>query len=142
MLTAATMALAVPLAVPAQAQDYPLAPGEYTEFSGIALKDGGGLKYAQWLATEWKRNQEFAKSQGWISDYKIYINFNPRDGEPDIYLMSTFASLPDAAEQENRSAAYREWNKKSVEQLASESGNRAEYRTVLNSILLQEYTPR
>ena len=56
--------------------------------------------------------------------------------------MSTFASLPDAAESEKRSAAYDAWAKKGFAQQAEESGNRAEYRTVKSSMLLQEYTVR
>lgn len=130
------------IAAPASAQEFPLVPGEYSEIGGIYVKDGGTFKYAQFIANEWAKNQEFAKSQGWITDYKIYVNYNPRDGEPNIYLMSTFASLPDAAESEKRSAAYDAWAKKGFAQQAEESGNRAEYRTVKSSMLLQEYTVR
>lgn len=67
---------------------------------------------------------------------------NPRDGEPTMYLMTSYASLPDAAEQERRNTAFDAWAKKTSEQQIAESGNRAEYRTVKSSILLQEYTPR
>lgn len=59
-----------------------------------------------------------------------------------MYLMTRFASTPDAAEQERRNAAFDAWAKKSSEQQIAESGNRAEYRTVKSSILLQEYTAR
>ncbi|QPL40774.1 hypothetical protein IT881_06095 [Erythrobacter sp. A30-3] len=141
-LLAATIALAVPSATPALAQDYPLKPGEYVQMNGIYVKDGGDLKYAEWLATEWKRFQEYAKSQGWISDYGIYANVNPREGEPNIYLVVQFASIPDAAEQERRDKAFDEWSRTTVAEQVAASGNRAEYRTVLSSMLLQEYMPR
>ncbi len=141
-LAAAAMAFALPIIAPVAAQQFPLAPGEYVEMSGITIKDGGSMKYAEWLATEWKRNQEYAKSQGWISDYKIYANVNARDGEPDIYLVSTFASLPDAAEQERREKAYDAWSKTTPQEREAASGNRAEYRTGTGSIMLQEYKPR
>lgn len=142
-LALAAIAMTLPLAAPLAAQDAPLAPGEYVQMNGIVVEDGeGGLKYAEWLATEWKRFQEHAKSQGWITDYGIYANVNARAGEPDVYLVTTFASLPDAAEQERRDKAFDAWSKTTVQQQAAASGNRAQYRTVISSMLLQELKPR
>ena len=138
----AAMALALPFAAPAAAQDYPLAPGEYVQMNGIFVKDGAELQYAEWLATEWRRFQEFAKAEGWITDYGIYANVNPREGEPSLYLVTQFASMPDAAEQQRRDRAFDEWSRTTVQQQIAASGNRAEYRTVVSSMLLQEYTPR
>ena len=142
MIAVTAMALTVPMAAPAAAQEFPLEPGEYSEVSGIFVNDGAEFRYAQHLADVWVANLEFSKSQGWVTDYKIYVNVNPREGEPNIYLMTTFARLPDAAEQERRNAAWREFTRTSVEQQISESGDRAEYRTVQSSMLLQEYTVR
>lgn len=141
-LAAATIALAIPATTPAFAQEFPLEAGEYAQFNGIYVTDGGDYKYAEWLAGEWKNFQDYALSQGWITGYKIFYNVNPRDGEPTMYLMTSFASMPDAAEQERRNAAFDAWAKKTSEQQIAESGNRAEYRTVKSSILLQEFTPR
>lgn len=139
----AAMAITLPLAAPAAAQEFPLVAGAYVEMSGIDIEDGeGGLKYAEFLATEWKRNQEYSKTQGWITDYGIYANVNARAGEPDIYLVTEFASLPDAAEQERRNRAYDAWAKTNYQQQAVASGDRAKYRTVISSMMLQEYTPR
>lgn len=139
----AAMAMTLPFAAPLAAQEFPLVGGEYVVMTGIEIKDGeGGLKYAEYLAGEWKRNSEYAKSQGWITDYGIYANVNGRDGEPDIYLVTQFASMPDAAEQQRRDKAYDAWSKTNYQQQAAASGNRAEYRTVTGSMLLQEYKPR
>ncbi|MXO48540.1 hypothetical protein GRI69_09745 [Erythrobacter vulgaris] len=138
----AAAALTVSLAAPAAAQEFPLEAGEYAQFNGIYVKDGGDFKYAEWLASEWKNFQEYALSQGWTTGYKIYYNVNPRDGEPTMYLMTSFASMPNAVEQERRNDAFDAWAKKTAEQQIAESGNRAEYRTAKSSILLQEYTPR
>ena len=60
---ALTLALVV-FASSAYAQDYPFMGGDYWEVTGIDIKDGGDLKYANWLATEWKKNSDFAKSKG------------------------------------------------------------------------------
>ncbi len=142
VLVAATMAIALPMAAPAAAQEYPLAAGEYSEVSGIFVNDGSELRYAQHLADRWAAAMEFQKSQGWISDYTIYMNVNPREGEPTVYLMTTFASMPDAAEQERRQAAMLEWSETSMEEQAEQSGGRAEYRRLQGNMLLQEYTVR
>lgn len=124
------------------AQEWPLVGGEYWSVTGIDIQDGGGLKYANWLASEWKKNAEFAKSKGWIKDYKLFENVFARKGEPDLYLVRVFDYLPSGAEGEKRYAEYMAWQSKTEEQMESESGNRAEYREVMSSSLLQELSFR
>ena len=133
---------AVVASAPAIAQEWPMVPGDYWEVTGIDIKDGGGLKYTQWLASEWKDNMEFSKSKGWIKDYKIFANAYPRAGEPDLYLVRIVDSVVSGAEGEKRQAEYREWQKKTIAQMDAESGNRAEYREVMGTNLLQEMTFR
>lgn len=144
MMAASVALVSAPMALPtvAAAQESPLVRGEYSDLSGITVKDGGGLAYAEYLATTWVANQEFAKSQGWISDYKMFANVDARDGEPDLYLMVTYPSVPDAAEGERRGKVYREWAKKTDAQLRKEAGNRAEFRTTRGTMMLQEWTKR
>lgn len=122
----------------ALAQEWPLVPGNYWEVTGIEIKDGGALKYTQFLATEWKENSEFAKSQGWIKDYMIFSNVYARANEPDLYLVTVTESIVSGAESEKRQQAYVAWRKKTLEQMMSESGNRAEYREIMSDSLLQE----
>ena len=122
----------------AMAQEWPLTGGDYWTVTGIEVKDGGNLKYSNWLASEWKKNAEFAKSKGWIKDYMIVGNVHAREGEADMYLIRVFESMPSGPEGEKRYAEYMEWQTKSEEQMEGESGNRAEYRTVLSTSLLQE----
>lgn len=126
------------MAAGALAQQWPLAQGDYWEVTGITVKDGGNLKYANWLATEWKKNAEFAKSKGWIKGYHVFANVYGRKGEPDLYLVRVIDSVVSGAEGEKRTKEYFEWQKKSMEALAGESGNRAEFREVVSSSLLQE----
>ena len=142
MATAIMIASPVMLATPAMADEYPLVSGDYTSMTGIFIEDGGNLAYAKHLAGDWAKNQEFAKSKGWISDYKIYANTDRRDGEPHLYLTSTYASIPSGAEQEKRFAEYDAWSKKTNAQYDAESGNRAKFRTVKGSMMLQELTIR
>jgi hypothetical protein len=122
----------------AQAQEEPpFIPGDYWEVTGIKTADGGGLKYARWLAGEWRANSEFAKSQGWIKDYMIISNVHARADEPDLYLITVFENMVTVEEGEERRKKYMDWVKKSMEAMAEESGNRAEYRTVMSTSLLR-----
>jgi hypothetical protein len=129
---------AIALSTPAAAQNYPFTPGDYEEVSMIDITDGGGLDYANFLATTWKKNQEYAKSKGWITGYQVLANVNNRPGEPDLYLVVSFSSMPDAAEDERRTQAYRDFMKQSDAQMDAASGDRAKYRTVMGSFLLRQ----
>ena len=122
----------------ASAQAWPFTGGNFWTVTGIAVKDGGDLKYANWLASEWKKNAEFAVSKGWLVGYKILGNVHPRKGESDIYLIRIFESMPSGPEGEKRYAEYLEWQSKSEAQMETESGNRGEFREVQSTKLLQE----
>jgi hypothetical protein len=121
----------------ALAQEWPFVDGDYWEVTGISIEDGGGLTYANWLATEWRKNLEFAKSKGWIKDYMVLSNVYGRSDEADLYLIRVIDSVPSGAEGEQRRKEYMEWQSKSLSDMQKESGNRAEYREVLSSSLLQ-----
>ena len=131
------------VATPALAQEEnPWKQGNYWNVSGIHVKDGSGLKYAQFLASNWVKNQEFAKSQGWISSYMVLSNPYPREDEPDLYLIQVFASMPSSDEADKRAQAFREFNKKTMAELQAESGARADYRTMGSQLLLGELVLR
>lgn len=138
MATAMIVAAPVALSTPAMADEFPLVAGDYTTMTGIFLEDGGTTAYASYLATEWKKNQDFAKSKGWISDYRIYFNVDARDGEPTMYLTQTFPSWPSGAEIEKRNKEWEAFDKRTNAQLDAASGNRAKFRKVTGSMTLQE----
>ena len=119
------------------AEEWPFVQGDYWEFTGIDIADGGSWKYANWLATEWRKDSEFAKSKGWIKDYMVISNAHPRAGEPDLWLIRVVEDVPSGAEGEKRTKEYLEWQTKSIEKMVGESGNRAEYRTVMSTVLTQ-----
>ena len=121
----------------AVAEEWPFKPGDYWEVTGIDLADGGAYKYSKWLANEWRKNLEFSKSKGWIKDYMVLSNVHGRSDEPDLYLVRVFESMPDSEESQKRQKEYMEWQSKSIEKMQAESGNRAEYRTVMSSSLLR-----
>ena len=120
------------------ADEWPFVGGDYWEVTGIDISDGGGLKYSNWLASEWRKNLEFSKSKGWIKGYKVLANVHNRSDEPDIYLIRVIENIASGPEGEKRQKEYMEWQSKTVEEMQGESGNRAEYREVMSTSLLQE----
>jgi hypothetical protein len=122
----------------ATADEWPLIAGDFWEVTGIDIKDGGGMTYANFLASEWRENQEFAKSKGWTKGYYILANAYPRKGEADLYLITVRDRLVSGPEGEKRQAEYMEWKKKSLSQMDKESGDRLAVREILNDELLQE----
>ena len=137
---AAVMAASLALAwsIPGLAQNDPFVPGGYVEVSSIKIDDGHSLDYAQFLASEWRGRQEFAKKQGWIDSYEVLANVNARAGEPDLILVTRYKSSPDAAEQLRRDDAMRSYNKQTDAQMQAASGGRAKYRHLVGSQLWQE----
>ena len=122
----------------AQAQDEPpFIGGDYWEVTGIKTADGAGLKYSRWLAGEWRKNNEFAKSQGWIKDFMVINNVHARADEPDLYLIRVFENMATVEEGEERRKKYMARVKKSMDKMQEESGNRAEYRTIMSTSLLR-----
>ena len=134
----AVSALAFATPQPAVAQDeYPLTGAEWVEVTGISLKDGGGLKYATWLSTEWRKRMDYAVQQGWIESYEIWSNAHARDGEPDMWLITRFEDFASNAEWEAQNRQMRQYMQRNIQQLQAESGNRAEYRTVMGDVLIK-----
>jgi hypothetical protein len=137
-LAALLIGASVTAPIPAQASDYPMTQGDYWEVTGVHLKGGGGLAYAKFLASEWKADQEYAKSKGWIKGYMVLSNAYPRKGEPDLYLIVISDRLASGPESDKRNDEYLAWKKKTDAQLTKESGDRTEIREIESSELLQE----
>ncbi len=136
-LGAASLLCASP-ALSQEKDPYPFDPGEYVEVTGIDLDDGADLKYANWLAGEWRTNEDFAVSQGWLNSYEILVNTHPRVGEPDLYLIRRFPRFVDNAEGERRRQIMSQRYRRTEEKLQEESAGRADFRTVLSTTLLRK----
>ena len=133
--------LAAPLAFalvnPLGAQNNPMVGGDYVEVSSVTIDDGHFTDYANFLADTWRKRQDFAKKQGWITGYEVMGNVNPRPGEPDLILVVRVPSIPTGAESERRGAAMREFFKQTDTQMEAASADRAKYRHVIGSTLWQ-----
>lgn len=116
--------------------------GDYWEVSSITIVDGQWLNYANHLSTKWRDSQEFAKSKGWINGYKVIINQYPRNGEPDMYLITMFEEMATKTQEDERYKAYMEWSKSTIAKLEESSGERVVMRHLSGNSLLREVTFR
>jgi len=127
------------LATPAAAQELPVSPGNYWDVSAIDVVDGQDAAYIDYLATTWKRSQEFARSKGYIDGYHVLTNEYARAGEPDLYLVTIYKKWYDTAEQERQRKEYEAMMQRDQRKLMAESGGRATMRKLAGSMLLREW---
>lgn len=94
---------AATLAVPAAGADSDIyGNGAVWQVTMIKTKPGHFDDYMRFLATKWKAAQEISKKRGWVLDYKVLTAVDPRDSEPDLYVMVEYKSMAvlDAARDE------------------------------------------
>jgi hypothetical protein len=129
-------------AVPAFAQNSPFMGGDYVSVTGISVDDGHALDYENFLVSTRAKQDAYQKSQGWIVSTEYLANVYRRKGEPDIYLVTRFKNIPDAAEGERRATMMR--NFMQMDDAKSEAGAamRAKFRHVDGSQLLQVLVAR
>ena len=127
---------------PAVAQDSSYKLGPLWTAARIDVEDGQYENYMDWLGKTWASNQAFAKSQGWILDYYILDNINPRDGEPDIVLLTRFGDFPSVAEIERRNKIINERMKQDDHSADAASGARGKMRRLMGSVMYRELQPK
>ncbi len=135
-VAAAGLAFTAPQAASAQSA-WPVTSGDYVEVGMIKVDDGHSLEYMNHLASAWRKSQDFAKAQGWISGYQIWWNSHPRDGEADVYLITWFPRMTTPAEEDAREAVYTKHMAMTEAEMQAASGKRSEYRKQVGSMLLR-----
>jgi hypothetical protein len=133
-LGAATMLVSVP----AVAQDVPLVGGDYWDVTSIKIDDGHFADYADFLVGDSRKQNEFAKSKGWIKAYYILSNNNNRADEPDLYLVTVSDHIPTPAEQIARNKEMNAYLQSDDRKQLAGSGHRATYRHIMGDMLLQQ----
>lgn len=129
-------------AAPGFAQQSAMKPGQLWTASRIDVEDGQMQNYLDFIAKTWVPNQEYAKSQGWISDYYVLDNVNARDGEPELILITRFAEMPSVAEGERRNKIMNERMQQDDHSAEAASGMRMKMRRLAGSVLYRELTKR
>ena len=127
---------------PAAAQQSAFKDGALWTAARIAVEEGQMENYMDYLAKTWTANQDYAKSQGWLLDYNILQSVNPRDGEPNIILISRFADMPTAAESERRNEIINKRMSQDDHSATAASGQRNAMRKIQGSILYREQVKR
>ena len=135
---AALAAATIAFTVPAVSQELPVRSGDYWDVASISVDDGHFPDYVDFLAGEFRKRNEFSKSKGWIKDYKILANVNPRDGEPDLCLVTVFDHMTTPAEDIQREKEMNTFMAQTTRQGAAGSAHRATYRKLRGDMLLQE----
>ena len=94
--------------------------------------------YTDFLASEFRKRNDFAVSKGWIKGYHILSNVNPRDGEPDLYLVTIFDHVTTPAEDIAREKEGNAFLAQTTRQGMAGSAHRATFRHLKGDMLLQE----
>ena len=126
------------LSIPAAAQDLPLVGGDYWDVTSVKIDDGHFGDYADFLAGQFRKNNEFAKSKGWIKAYYIFSNVNNRADEPDLYLVTVSDHVATPAEQIARTKEINAAMSTNDRKELAGSGQRATYRHITADMLLQQ----
>lgn len=130
---------ASPIAI---AQSGPFVAGDYINVAAVTVEPGHAREYGIYLATEWKAEREFAKSQGWITSFEVLTNPHKRAGEPDVYLVNRFKTFADPAENERRGKLIQDHLKKTEAQMMAGAAERDKYRKTISTQLLRSQTFR
>jgi hypothetical protein len=139
---AAVSAACLAFAAPAAAQDLAYTPGNYWSIGMIDVEDGQFDTYMDYLSGNWRRQLEFARQRGWISGYHILVNTHPRDGEPDLYLLTLQPRLPNPQEEVERMRLVEQHMSQTARQMEASSGERVRMRRQMGTMLLQELNLR
>ena len=105
--------------------------------TGVTVDDGHLSDYTDFLAGFYKDQEEFAIAQGWQTSWEVLQNVHKRPGEPDLYLIRRYKNLVDGAEFDRRAALVRDKVKMTEAQMQSASGDRAKFRQVQGTTLMQ-----
>jgi hypothetical protein len=108
----------------------------------LRLEDGQTEHYMDYLKSEWKAEQEWAKSKGYILDYHVFANSFRRAGEPDLFIAFEFRNWPDDGEARQRQEALLAMLKQDRYQYDAGNAERARMRSYLGMILLKEIPVR
>ena len=86
-------ALLLPALTQAQTPTRPFHDGPVWDITFVKAKPDIGLKYMNFLATEWKTEQEALKKAGLTLDYKVIATEAHGTNDWDLMLMTEFKDL-------------------------------------------------
>ncbi len=106
LLTAALAASLLLLAVGVYAQvSRPYRNGSVWDVAFIRMKPGMESAYLDYIATDWKRNQEELKKAGLIVSYKVLTTEPHNPGDFNILLMTEYKDMASMEANEEKADA-------------------------------------
>lgn len=106
--------------------------------SDIDVLDGQFENYMTWLADEWVKFRKLNAMHGNEIGYHVLANSTPRDGEPDLYLVTINKDFQKIAEGLATEMKINEAMAKDRKQFETEGAARAPMRKVMGNIELIE----
>lgn len=131
--------LAFGFAAPAAAQaDSRYDFGNVWYVGDIDVLDGQFENYMTWLATEWVQFRKLNTQYGNEVGYHVLLNTQPRDGEPDLFLVTIYKDFLKIAESKALEEKVNAAMAKDRKQFDKENAERGPMRKVMGSIELIE----
>ena len=134
----AALMVAAAMTVPAAAQEIPTKNGSVWVASRIDTLPGQMPAYLDYLATTWKKQQEWGKAKGHILSYRVLRTNHARNGEPDLILLIEYKDYNSIAEREAIGKAYMAEVGMTERQGAAGNLEREKIRTLMGSTEYQE----
>ncbi len=135
---AAAMLGATALAAPAMAQELPVKNGSVWVASRIDTLPGQMPAYLDYLATEWKKQNEFLKAEGVLLSYRVMRTNHARNGEPDLILLLEYKDSYSIAQQEAMTKKLEAAMRRDARQGAAGNLEREKIRSLMGSTEYQE----
>lgn len=139
-LLAAAAAFAIAgAAAPAAAQaDSHYTTGPLWYVTGVHVEDGQFENYMDFLANEFKKQNEFGIKEGVALSYHVLVNTAKRANEPDLYLVVTSKDYLTIAQQDAYELKLNKMMSADRRAFESQGAKRAPMRKILDTIELRE----
>ena len=129
----------LPVLTQAQTPVRPFHDGPVWDIAFIKAKPGLGLKYMNWLATDWKAEQEALKKAGLILDYKVIGTEAHSTTDWDLMLMTEFKDLATMeAQEDKREDVANKATKSDDQKMIAGYEERASWREIVGGRLARE----
>ena len=132
-------AMLLPALTQAQTPVRPFHDGPVWELTFVKAKPGIGLKYMNYLATDWKTEQEAWKKAGLILDYKVIATEAHGTTDWDLMLMTEYKDLAtmEANQDKMEEVAYKALQGNDQKMIAGYE-ERASWREIVGGRLARE----
>jgi len=136
---AATSILIALFALPALAQESRgYKEGNVLEVTSVLTKPGMFDEYMKFLAGTYRQEMEELKKIGVVVEYNIYQTMPRRPGDPDLYLVVTYANMAAFDTLQEKSDPIEKKLFGSMKQAAEGMVSRESIRTILGSEVIRE----